>query len=178
MPAWNGLVGPNALPTIAAPALIATTVTASMRRLDSEQQQRGHEGNDLLLHVLERAHGGEKQRHDRDHQQTAAGERANERADDGLKRAEPIDHDPRAADEQHDGHDLRGSHEAAWNGDERPERADGRRLHGVIGAGDDDAPAGVGVVAAIVLARGQNPRQGRGHGDRPAEKHDRMRKTE
>ena len=31
MPAWNGLVGPNALPTIAAPALIATTATASMR---------------------------------------------------------------------------------------------------------------------------------------------------
>ncbi len=29
MPAWNGFVGPNALPTAAAPALIATTVTAS-----------------------------------------------------------------------------------------------------------------------------------------------------
>ena len=62
--------------------------------------------------------------------------------------------------------------------DERRERADGRRLDGVIGAGDDDAPAGVGVVAAIELARGQNPGQGRGHGDCPAEKHERMRKTE
>ncbi len=29
MPAWNGFTGPNALPTIAAPALIATTVTPS-----------------------------------------------------------------------------------------------------------------------------------------------------
>ncbi len=40
MPAWNGLVGPNALPTIAAPALIATTATGVDADPAPERQQQ------------------------------------------------------------------------------------------------------------------------------------------
>ena len=104
--------------------------------------------------------------------------RATSSADDRRKRAEAIDHHPRAADEQHDGHHFRRGHEAARDGHDRRERPDRRRLDGMIGAGDDDAPAGFGIVAPIVFTGGQNPRQSRGHGDGGAQQHDRMGKTE
>src|SRR5206468_8063567 len=44
MPAWNGFVGPNALPIAAAPVLIATTDTASTPRPRPRRSSAGTSG--------------------------------------------------------------------------------------------------------------------------------------
>ena len=54
----------------------------------------------------------------------------------------------------------------------------GAAVHRVVRAGDDDAPAGGGIVAPVELAGGKNPREQGGHDDRPAQKDDGMRQTQ
>jgi hypothetical protein len=44
IPAWNGLVGPNALPTMAAPQLMATTTTALTPRPRPRRSSTGTSG--------------------------------------------------------------------------------------------------------------------------------------
>jgi len=48
----------------------------------------------------------------------------------------------------------------------------------MIGAGDNDPPSGRGVVATVVLAGRNNPRQERGDENSSAEKNNRMWKTD
>ena len=92
----------------------------------AEHEQRGNQRDDLLLHVLERAHRREEQRDDGNRDQAAAAERRDERGDEPAERADAIDHDPGGADEQHDGDDVRRFDEPARNRDDRGERTDGR----------------------------------------------------
>src|SRR5206468_1938638 len=52
MPAWNGFVGPKALPIIAAPALIATTTTPSTPRPRPSTRSSGKRADRRLRHPV------------------------------------------------------------------------------------------------------------------------------
>jgi hypothetical protein len=48
--------------------------------------------------------------------------------------------------------DLGRRHQSARHGEQRAHRTDGRRLHGVVRARDDETSAGHGVIAPLELA--------------------------
>ena len=176
IPAWNGLVGPNALPTIAAPALIATTATASMPRPAPSTSSAGHERDDFLLHVLERAHRREKQRDDGNHasRRRPANARTSAATTAGsVPRRSTTTHAPptnsTTATTSAAATNPRGMATAAANG------PTGAPVNRVIGAGDDHSPARRGIVARVVLAGRKDPRQCGRHRNGGAQEHDWMR---
>ena len=144
----------------------------------AKHHQDGHERDDFLLHVLERAHRPEEDRDERNHQQTAVGEAVDEPSDNRRQGAEAIDDDPRAADEDDEKDDVGPGDEAARNRHGRRERADGCAFDWMKRAGDDNLASRRGVVSAVVLAGRDDPRQDRGEDDGGAEKDDGMWQTE
>jgi hypothetical protein len=68
----------------------------------------------------------------------------NQRCNQSAEGADAIDHDPGGADEQNDRDHVCGFDETAWNRDHGGERSDRRRIHAMVRACDDDAPAGGG----------------------------------
>ena len=95
MPAWNGFVGPNADPTIAAPALIATTVIASTPMPRPSRISTGMSGM-ISSCMFSSAPPIVKNRATmRDRQESTTAEAPDDGADEHAQGAETIDDDPR-----------------------------------------------------------------------------------
>ena len=107
-------MGLNAEPTAAEPTLISATVSASKPSRRDEHEQRRDDRDDLLLHVLERAPGGEGETDDRDRDDPAIAEPAHEPVDAIAEGARLVDDAERAAHQKH-------------------ERDDGRRIDDSVG---------------------------------------------
>ena len=175
MPAWNGLVGPNALPTMAAPALIATTATASMRSPAPSSSRAGTSGmiSSCMFsrapivaknsETMESATAAARRTRRRAARRQPGACRGDRRRPTRRRRTHDADHVGR-------GDDPRGTATAA----------NGPTGAGATGdrSGDDDAPARFRIVAPFVFTGGQDPGKSRGHRDGSAQQHDRMRKAE
>ena len=178
IPTWNGSIGLNAAPTPAAPRLIATAVTRRESHPSAEQEQHGHERDDLLLHVLERAGSGEEHADDRNHEQLVSVEAAHQRADRLAERARLVHHGERAAHEE-DQEDHGGRiDESLRDRHQRLEGAHGRRRHRVERARDDDHATGHRIARAVVPARGKDVTQHGGEQHAAGEQRKGMRERE
>ena len=145
----------------------------------AEQHHHRHERDDLLLHVLERAHRREQRRDDGI---TAAGRCAGtarpacHHRPHSVPRRSTMTHAPPT--NQDDDDDVGGSDEAARHRDGRGKRADGARGNWMVGAGHHDAPPCGGVVAPVVFAGRNDPGGDGGHRHRSEQKHERRRQPE
>ena len=85
---------------------MASAVIGAEAQAAAEHEQHGHERDDLLVHVFERAERGECQADEHDDDARAA-RGADERADQPGERAGGVEQRERAADEQDGQDDIR-----------------------------------------------------------------------
>lgn len=143
-----------------------------------ENQQGGDEADDLLLHVLERAAGGEGDADDRHRQNAAIAEPAHERVDAIAERAGAVDHTEGASHEKDEGDDGGGIDDPVGNRHqcfEGPERMWSDR---VIRARGHNTSSRGGVVVAVELARGQDVCEHRRDNRAPDHQGKRVRQAE
>src|SRR5512141_2506936 len=168
MPVWNGFTGLNAAPTAAAPRLIATAVTASKPRRRVRRRRIGTKAmiSSCIFSTMP---------------PTAKATQATGMTSVSRRlpqRAGAVHHRERAAHQEDEEYDRARVGETFRNGHERLERTDRPRLHPLERSGDDDAPAGSGVDAALVAARREHPGQRRGEGDTRRQQCQRMGEVE
>ena len=143
-----------------------------------QQQEQGHKGDDLFLHVLERAASGKGNAGDGHHQELATLERPHQPPHRTAKRTGLLDDCERPTHEEHQRDDVGGGGDGAGDGDDGAEWAHRLRLDSLIGARDDDVAAGCLVVTALVAAGGQEPGSDRREQDTADQQGDRMRHTQ
>ena len=94
-----------------------------------------------------------------------------------AERAGFIDDRERAADQEHEEDDGSSVSQSLGDGDERLERADMVRFDPVVGACDDDGASGRWVLAAVVLAGGEDVAADRRDENARGQEGERMRKA-
>ena len=143
-----------------------------------EQHERGHEGDDLLLHVLRHAARREGETDDRDREDLAALEPPDEPGHAAPERPRRIEHGERPADEKDEEHDIGAVRHPPRDRNDRLEGADPVGFHLVEGPRHHDAAPRHRIVPPLVLPRRQHVRQRRSRQDRDREQRQRMRKPQ
>jgi len=143
-----------------------------------QHEQHGDQRDDLLLHVLQRSRGRERDAHHGNDERFASLELPGEPIDPVPQGAGLVHDGESATRDEHEADDRHGVGYAFGDCDERLERTDRGAGHGVIGARNHDPPAGRRVFATLELPRGEDVGQGRRDEDARDEQGQRVRKPE
>ncbi len=170
-------MGPKAEPTTAAPRLMARAVMLPIAQAATQHHEHGHEGNDLFLHVLEPPEGGEGHADRNDHRSWPS-RPPHERGHEAPQSARGLQKRERAAHEEDDDDHVRARNETPRHREQRRLGSHGRGLHGSVGSRHDHFSSGGRVLTPLVLARRDDPGQGRGHPNRAKKEDERMGKAD